>query len=233
MTSSGTYAYAPSIGELTLSAFERIQLRLPSLRQEHFRTARNEVNLMQASMSNLQPNLWKVETGSINLVSGTATYSIDARTVMILDAYLSLNNGLSTQTDRYITPISRSEYASYAAKFTSGQPTTYWFDRLISPTLTTWPVADATSTYVINYYACVQIQDASLTNGQTPDIPYLWLDAYVAGLAHRLARVYAPALEQLRMKDAKDAWDVAAAQNTEYVPFKIAPSIGRYYPGRS
>ena len=230
MTSSGTYSFAPSNGELVLSAFERIRLRLPSLRQEHFRTARQEMNFMQASMSNLQPNLWKVETGAISLVQGTPTYDITARTVMILDAYLTLNNGATNQTDRILIPVSRSEYASYATKFTHGPPTIYWFDRLISPTLTTWPVADGNGPYVINYYACVQTQDASLTSGQTPDIPYLWIDAYVAGLAHRLARVYAPDLEQMRKQDAQDAWNIAAEQNTEYVPMKIQPSIGRYYP---
>lgn len=228
MTSSGTYAFSVSSGEGVIAAFERIQIRVPSLGQEHMATARRELNFLFADFSNRQVNLWKVESLSITLVDTTETYNIPTRVVMILDAYLTLNNGLTTQTDRYITPISRTDYASYAAKFTAGPPTVYWFNRLISPTLTTWPVVDS-SDYVINYYACTQVQDAALKGGETPDVPYLWIDALIAGLAHRLARTYAPQLEAARKVDAQEAWTVAASQNIENVPIKLIPNIGQYY----
>lgn len=228
MTSSGTYNFSATYGDIVISAFERLQIRLPSIRQEHMRTARMELNYLLSAWGNLQPNLWKVEQITLTLVDGTATYDVPSRVVMILDAYLTLNNGSTNQNDRYITPISRTDYASYAAKFTPGPPTVYWFDRLISPTITTWPVVDS-SDYVINYYACVQVQDAALTGGQTPDIPYLWYDAMVAGIAHRLARAYAPQLEAIRKVDAKEAWDAAATQNVENVPTVLAPGLNRYY----
>lgn len=228
MTSSGTYNYSLSNGEAVIAAFERLQIRVPSLRQEHMLSARRELNLLLVEWSNKQVNLWKVEALQVPLISGTATYDIPARVVMILDAYITLNDGTTSQSDRYITPISRTDYASYASKFTPGPPTTYWFDRLISPTLTTWPVVDSDS-YVLNYYACSQTQDAALIGGETPDVPYLWLDALVAGLAHRLARSYAPTLEAQREKDAIAAWTTAATQNTENVPVQLAPNIGRYY----
>lgn len=228
MTSSGTYNFTLSNGEAVLSAYERIGVRVPSIRQEHMLTARREINLLFSQWSNLGVNLWKVELISVTLVDGTASYDVPTRVVMILDAYLRQNSGASNQTDRYIMPISRTDYASYAAKLTEGIPTVYWFDRLLSPTVTVYPVINA-SGYLFNYYAAVQIQDAALTSGQTPDVPYLWLDAMVAGLAHRLARIYAPALEQQRKADAKEAWDIAAEQNIENVPVKISPAIGRYF----
>lgn len=228
MTSSGTYNYSLSNGEAVIAAFERLQIRAPSLRQEHMLSARRELNFLLAEWSNRQVNLWRVEALQVTLVDGTATYDIPARVVMILDAFLTLNDGLTTQTDRYITPISRTDYASYAAKFTAGPPTTYWFDRTIAPTITTWPVVDS-SDYVLNYYACSQVQDAALTGGETPDIPYLWLDALVAGLSHRLSRTYAPQLEAQRKADAGEAWTTAATQNVENVPVVLAPNIGRYY----
>lgn len=228
MTSSGTYNFSLSIGDAVVAAFERVKIRAPSIRQEHMQTARREMNLLLAEYSNKQVNIWKTELIPITLVSGTAVYDVPTRVVMILDAYLTQNNGLTNQTDIYLTPISRTDYASYAAKFTSGNPTTYYFNRLLSPTLTTWPVINTTG-YVLNYYACTQTQDASLTSGQTPDIPYLWYDALVAGMSHRLARVYAPELEQQRKADAMEAWMTAAAQNTENTPVKAAPNLGRYY----
>lgn len=228
MTSSGTYSYSLSIGEAVLAAYERVRIRASSIRQEHMLTARREVNLLFSQWSNEGVNLWKVELISLTLVDGTASYDVSARVVMILDGYLRQNDGESDQTDRYIMPISRTDYASYAAKLTEGIPTVYWFNRLISPTVTFYPVINA-SGYLFNYYAAVQIQDAALTSGQTPDIPYLWLDAMVAGLSYRLARIYAPELEAQRKADAKEAWDIAAEQNVENVPVRIAPAIGRYY----
>jgi len=228
MTSSGTYDFSLSNGEAVLAAYERIRIRTPSIRQEHMLTARRELNLLLAEFSNKQVNLWKVELISVTLVDGTATYSVPSRVVMMLDAYIRLNDGETGQTDRYITPISRTDYATYAAKLTEGIPTVYWFDRQISPEFTTYPVIND-SGYLFNYYACSQVQDAYLTGGQTPDIPYRWTDALVAGLAYRLSRSYAPDLEQIRKADAQEAWNIAAAQDTENVSLRLVPSIGRYY----
>ncbi len=60
MTTSGTYGFNPSIGRCTLAAYERIQIRAPSILQEHMNTAYMESNLQMAHFSNLQPNLWNV-----------------------------------------------------------------------------------------------------------------------------------------------------------------------------
>lgn len=229
MASSGTYNFTATNGEVVLSAYERIRIRAPSLRVEHMVTARRELNFLLAEAANKQVNLWKVEQLSIPLVDATATYDVPARVVMILDAWITTNSGQVYQNDRYITPISRTEYASYSNKNTQGPPTTFWFDRLIQPTVTLWPVPQSTPVQEFNYFACVQMQDANLAGGETPDLPYLWLDWFVAGLAHRLARVYAQDLEVVRKADAVEAWQIAAAQNTENVPFNLAPGIGTYY----
>lgn len=229
MTSSGTTAFAPSNGEIVLAAYERIQIRAPSIRQEHMLTARREVNFLFSSWSNKTPNLWKVDLASQLLTAGTAAYSVDPSVVMILDAYISLNQGQTDQTDRFVTPISRTDYASYASKSTEGPPTVYWFDRLRSPTVTLWPVPDSSTTYYFNYYVCAQIQDANLAGGETPDVPYRFLDAMVADVAHRCARVYKPELEMQRKADAKEAWDIAASQDVENVPVKISPNFSGYY----
>lgn len=230
MATSGTYAFNPSVGQCTLAAYERIQIRAPSIRQEHMNTALFESNFLMAHFSNLQPNLWKVTQTSVNMVNGTSTYSVPSNVVMILDAWISTNSGTSQQTDLYITPVSRTEYASYANKQTPGRPTSFWFDRTPpAQNIIMWPVPDASGPYVLNYYACLQMQDSGFPGGQTPDVPFLWLDAYVAGLAHRFARVYKPDLEAVRKADALEAWKIAATQNTENVSLAIMPTIRTYY----
>jgi hypothetical protein len=191
--------------------------------------AREEMNLLFVEWSNKQVNLFKVTLTSVPLVSGTAVYSVPANVIMVLDAYITRNAGTTQASDIYITPLSRTEYASISNKQVPGMPTQFWLDRLISPTITMFPVPDANGPYVLNYYSCIQMQDLNLAGGETPDIPYRWLDAFVAGLAHRLSRGYAPKLEPQREKDAKEAWIVAATQDVENVNLSLAPSMRRYF----
>jgi hypothetical protein len=229
MTTSGTYVWTMSNGETVLEAYERIQVRAPSIRQEHMVSARRALNLLLVEASNRQVNLWKVQQNSFPLVQGTALYNLPANTVLVLDAWVSSNTGTPNQTDIYITPISRTEYATFSNKQTPGRPTSWWMDRLISPTLTVWPVPDASGPYVFNYFSCVQMQDANLPGGETPDLPFRWLDWFAAGLAHRLSRYYAPQLEAVRKEDAKEAWIIAASQDVEPVALALSPTLRSYY----
>ena len=229
MTTSGTTAFAPSNGELVIAAYERVQVRAPSLRQEHMLTAKRELNFMFREWDNRGVNLWKVERTQTTLTAGTATYSVAASTIMILDASIVLAFGTSNESRRYITPISRTTYLSFPNQQTQGFPTSYWFDRLESPTITFWPVPDSNGPYTFDYFSYTQIDDANLSGGETPDTVPRWFDAIVAGLAHRLSRVYAPNLEAMRKADAKEAFDVAATQDTESVPISFGFNVGAYY----
>jgi len=192
-------------------------------------SAREEMNLLFVEWSNKQVNLFKVELISVALVTTVPTYTVPLRVVMVLDAYISRNSGTQQQTNLVISPLSRSEFASLANPQNTGQPSQFWFDRLIAPTITMYPVPDGNGPYVLNYYACTQMQDANLPGGETPDIPYRWYDAFVAGLAHRLSRIYAPELEDKREKNAMDAWKIAATQDTENVGLSLSPSLQTYY----
>ena len=229
MTSSGTYNFQPSLGELVLNAFARCGVRRTAIMQEHMTDARFETNLMLASWANQGVNLWEVVLISVPLVQGQTTYTVPAKVVMILDAVIQQNTGTSSQFDRVIMPISRTEYSQTPNKLQQAPPTVFWFDRLINPTVTLWPVPDQTSTYTLNYYAVTQIQDAELTDVQTVDIPYRWLDALAAGLAARLAAIYAPDRMQMLEAKAQQAYIIAATQDTENVGLYITPGLSGYF----
>lgn len=224
MTTSTTYNFNPSLGSLALSAFGRIQVRPTEIVQSHLFSAQQESNLLLSEISNLQPNLWTVGLTSQVLTQGTATYSVAAQTAMILDVYI--NNGTN---DRLIFPISRTEYASYPDKTQQGTPTVFWYDRLVAQTITLWMVPDEAATYTMSYYSCRQVQDANYVNAQNVELPYRFLDAFVAGLAYRLARIYRPEQEQIRKADYQQAWDIAAGFDRENVPIYIFPGLGSYY----
>lgn len=228
MTTSGTYTFDPSLGELTLFAFNLCQLRNTSLTQEHMQSARVATNLMLSTWSNMGVNLWAVDLVTTPVVQGQATYAVDSNTVMILDAYMVTSQSGSS-IDRIILPVSRSEYATYPNKEQQGFPTVFWFDRLINPTVTLWPVPDGTSTSSLKYYRVRRLQDAGMTNAQTVDIPYLWLEAFADGLAYRLAKVWNPAMAAGLKAAADETYKIAADQNIEQASQFISPQIFGYY----
>tara|TARA_R110000868_G_scaffold388921_1_gene658035 strand:+ start:1285 stop:1974 length:690 start_codon:yes stop_codon:yes gene_type:complete len=228
MTTSGTYAFAPSLGELTLYAYNLCGVRNTALVQEHMSTARMATNLMLSRWANQGVNLWAVDLVEVPLVQGQTTYTVASDTVMVLDAYITIAQG-NSNTDRIILPVSRTEYASYPNKEQQGFPTTYWFDRLISPTMTLWPVPDGGQASTLKYYRVRQIQDAQYTSGQNVEIPYLWLEAFALGLAARLAQIWAPSLIATLKPLSDEAYQIAADQNTEYVSQYISPQIQGYF----
>jgi len=145
MSTSGTYSFGPSSGEVVLLALSRCQVRRAAILQEHLTDARMETNLMLVDWANRGgPNLWKVDLVTQALTQGTATYNVDPQTIMILDAYIEYG---SPATDRLIFPISRTEYASYPDKTIQNVPTVFWFDRLIAPTITLWAAPDGNGPY--------------------------------------------------------------------------------------
>ena len=229
MSTSGTYTFNPSLGELTLYAYNLIGVRNTAVLQEHMEAARMAANMLCSNWSNRGVNLWKVDLVTVPLVAGQATYSVDSNTVVMLDAYVETDNGGGQPIDRIILPISRTEYASYPNKEQQGFVTTFWFDRLISPTVTLWPVPDGTSAQYLKYYRVVQIQDSTLQNGAQVEIPYLWLDAFAYGLAARLAVIWSPDKVQMLKPLADEAYNVAAEQNVETAQQYISPQISGYY----
>ena len=152
MTTSGTYTYNPSLGELTLFAYNLAGVRNTAIAQEHMEAARMAANLMLANWSNRGVNLWAVDLVTVPLVTGQSTYNVDGDTVVMLDAYMVIDDGNADPIDRIILPISRTEYASYPNKEQQGFTTVFWFDRLIAPTVTLWPVPDGTSAQYLKYY---------------------------------------------------------------------------------
>ncbi len=223
---SETYSFAPSMGETVLYVYGLCGIRRTALTQQHYEDARMATNLMMGRWSADGVNLWQVDLQTINLVQGQSTYPVPSNTIVMLDMYVGFGN--NTEIDRIILPISRTEYASYPNKSQPGFPTTAWFDRLLAPTVTLWPVPNGQQT-VFKYYRLRQTQDSNMAGGLNVEIPYYFLEAYALGLAYRLALSWAndrvPVLKPL----ADEAWQIASRQNTETASVYISPQISGYY----
>lgn len=227
MATSGTYAFNPSLGELTLYAYQLIGLRPTSLLQEHFDAARTATNMILMRWSNQGVNLWSMQFYTTPLIQGQSNYSVSSNVVVVLDAYVSTGTAPNT-IDRIILPISRTEYMSYPNKSQQGFPTTFWFNRQLSPILTLWPVPDGSQTS-ITYSTVVQLQDANLSGTQQVDIPPIWLEALAYTLAMRLAQIWAPDKIAMMKSFADEAYDIAAKQNVETAQQYISPQIAGYF----
>jgi len=85
---SGTYTFDPSLGEMTLYAYNLIGVRNTAILQEHMESARMAANMLLGRWSSQGVNLWKVTRQSIPLVAGQPTYSVPTNNITMLDTYI-------------------------------------------------------------------------------------------------------------------------------------------------
>lgn len=224
MTVSGTTTFDLDLVEIVEEAFERCGAEVRS--GYDFRTARRSLNLLFMMWANQGLNMWAMEQGSQLLVAGTATYTLPADTVDLLEVLVRTGAGsASTQADLTINRVSVSTYASIPNKLSTGRPIQILVNRLrAAPTFTVWPVPDATQIYTLVYWRMRRFQDAG-TGVNTMDVPFRFLPALVAGLAYHLALKIPGAQERLQvLKEQYDAaWMLATEEDREKAPVKLVP----------
>jgi len=224
---TGSYSFAPSMGEMVLYAYGLCGVRRTAITQSHLEDARIATNILMGRWSADGVNLWQVDLCSIPLQQGQKTYSVPSNTIVMLDAYYTINNG-HQEIDRIMTPISRTEYANYPNKHQQGAPTVFWFDRLLAPTVTVWPAPNGQQA-AFKYYRLRQTQDSNLQNGANVEIPIYFLEAYATGLAYRLALSWAPAQAPGLKQIADESWGIASRQNVERANTYVSPMLNGYF----
>jgi len=190
---TGTTSFNLNLNELVEEAYERCGAEART--GYDFRTARRSLNLMLAEWANRGINMWTMDSGTIPLVAGTATYTLPLDTVDLLDSVIRTGTG-SNQVDIAISRIAESTYATIPNKNATGRPIQVWIQRLsgaspsagvtVNPQITVWPIPDSSTTYTYVYWRLRRLQDAGDgINGQ--DIPFRFLPVLVAGLAYYLS----------------------------------------------
>lgn len=232
-TPSGTSTFNLSDTMIVLEAFDRIQIRGPAITRHHLHTAKISLNLELQRWGNLGINLWKEVTGQvIPIVAGQATYPLPPNLITLTEMYYTTVNGdgAGYNNDRIMTPITRTQYAMIPNKLQPGQPTQYWFQRLQAPQVTIWqPPTQQAPAYVITWNGLLQIQDAGLGSGQTPDLVYRAFDALCAAMAHRLSVKFSPPpIQQMRKAEAVEAWNDFTTNDQELGAMIMAPNLAGY-----
>lgn len=229
--SSGTYNFNLANSQIVVEAYDRIGMRPTELDRHHFNSARTSLNLELMSWSNQGINLWKIVSGTINLVASQSVYTLPANIITITDLWFTTVGAAapSQSTDRLLTPLTRSEYAALPMKLMPGTPTSYWFQRLQVPQVTIWqPPQYGAPNYVCNWYGLQQIQDAGIGGGETPDVVDRGLDALCAGMAVRLASKFAPDRQQMKMQEQAVAWEAFTRTDQEQGPVIFSPTFSGY-----
>lgn len=223
MATSGTTAFNLDLTELVEEAFERAGSEMRS--GYDLKTARRSLNLLFADWSNRGVNMWTIEQGSQVLTPGTATYTLPADTVDLLEHVIRTGAGVaSTQADLTITRISVSTYATIPNKLQQARPIQVYINRQATPTFTVWPVPDDSQTYTLVYWRLRRLQDAG-TGVNTMDVPFRFLPCMVAGLAYYLALKVPGGAERLPVlkQQYDEAWELASTEDREKASVRFVP----------
>ena len=192
MATSGTTSFDLQIDDIIEEAYERCGLRTNS--GNDIRSARRSLNLLFSEWGNRGVHLWKVQLNEQQLTAGVATYTVPTNVNDVLEAYISSTaqaaDGPATN-DIALTKIDRSAYSALPNKLATGQPSQYYVNRQIDPTISLYVAPDASTYTYLKFYSINRIEDAgSFTN--TADVAYRFLPCMCSGLAFYLSQKRAP-----------------------------------------
>lgn len=227
MTTSGTTAFNMDFTEIAEEAWERAGREMRS--GYDLRTARRSMNLMTIEWQNRGINMWTIDSGTINLVSGTSRYALPADTIDLLEHQIRTNNGnASTQADLTISRISVSTYATIPNKLSEGRPIQLYVERLRdAPHVNVWPVPN-NNDYILYYWRMRRVEDAG-AGAQTADMNFRFFPCLVAGLAYYIAMKVPELVDRIPMLKAvyDEQYTLAAGEDREKTSERFVPRISR------
>ena len=144
---------------------------------------------------------------------------------VIQHVYLSSNN-----REIVIAPFNRDDYANQPNKnSTSATVTNYYFEKLIEPQVTVWPVPTDNTNHLV-LFRHRQLQDIG-TLTETIEIPARWLESITWQLAVRLA-FELPGIDPARRAEVVQMAGSMTAEvesgETDNAPLYFQPAIGVY-----
>ena len=215
----------PDIPDIFEEAYQRAGLELRT--GNDLRNARRSFNILTMEWQNRGLNLWTIEAGTQVLTAGTATYTLPADTVDVIEHQIRTGTGTS-QTDTNLTRVSVSTYAKQSAKNTTGKPTQIFIQRLAaSTTVTLWPVPDSASTYTLSYYRIAGIDGISsgIDGTTTSFVPPRFVPCLVSGLAYYIAMKRPEVANRVTplKQEYEFQFELAAGEDSESASARFVP----------
>jgi len=222
MATSGTTNFTLRVDEIIEEAFERCGLQ--TRKGYDLDTARRSLNILFAEWANRGLNLWKITQGSKTLVASQPSYSFSSPEEQGIVDILSaiVNNGTN---DFSVDRVSRMAYLDLPNKTETGQPSEWYFERTLVPTLYVYTSPDDTKTYTFKYYALRRIEDAGSYSNDV-DLPFRFIPCMCAGLAYYIAMKKAPDRVQLLKQVYEEEFARAAAEDATRASIHLVPAQG-------
>ena len=228
MATSSTNTFDLDVEEIIEEAYEKAGLEATS--GYDLNTARRSLNLMFSDWANRGINLWTIESGTETLTSGTASYTMPADTIDLIEYTIRTNAGnTSTQTDTTLNRISVATYATIPNKLSKGKPIQIYIDRAqAAPVVYLYPVPDDAQTYTLFYYRIARMEDVGSPASNTLDLPARFIPCATAGLAYYLSLKHAEIPEKVIALKAlyDEQWQLAADEDREKAPVRFVPYGG-------
>jgi hypothetical protein len=151
--------------------------------------ARRTLNLLLIDWMNRGILLWKQNIATLDLTSGTSSYTLPSSLIDITELVHRTVNGSNT-TDLALDRLSMEEYQRITNKTQTGRPTQYAINRLRDAAqLYLWPTPDTTTasgTPLLSYFSFNKVEDVTKSN-QDADIPFRFLPCLSTGLAYKMS----------------------------------------------
>lgn len=197
------------------------------------RSARRSINLLFADWANRGVNLWTIDERTEPLIQDQAEYDLTPTTNDIVDVIEQVVQIVGQQPIvRYnMTRVSISTQATRTNPNITGRPVEVWYNRRVDGiTAHIWPLPPATGQYTLVYTVLRRMDDAG-AYGNTPDMPYRFLPAFISGLALMIAEKKQPdnlpLIGRLSQKYEAD-WQRAADEDREKATLNIIPRSSSY-----
>ena len=222
MTTSGTATLEFDVNEILQEAWERATGGGDLRSGYQLRTARRSLNLLLLEWANQGLNLFTIEEFTIPLVQGQAIYALPEDTVDLIEHVVRQNSGIN-QTDRVVTRMSVSTYATLSNKNIVGIPNQIYINRQSEPKITLYPIPQSND-YTLICWRLRRIQDA-VTGGNTMDMPFRFVPALIAGVAYKISQKVPEGTQRMIIleKMYRDAWDDAAAEDRDRASVRLVP----------
>jgi len=218
----------PDIAELFEEAYERAGLSMRS--GYDVKTARRSLNLLTLEWQNRGLNLFTIDSGTQVLTAGTASYTMPADTIDLIEHQLRTGSGVN-QVDTSLERVSVSTYAQQTNKNTAGRPTQIYVARNASDvTITLWPVPDTTTAYTLLYYRLKGIDGLASGVGTSAAVPPRFIPALVSGLAYHVAMKKPEAISRAAALKAEyeQQFELAAGEDEDRSSVRFVPYMGTF-----
>jgi len=215
----------PDLSEIFEEAYERAGLQLRS--GYDLKTIRRSLNILQLEWQNRGLNLFTVDSGTLSLTPGTATYTMPTDTIDLIEHQIRTGTG-TDQSDYTLRRVTVSTYAKQANKNSQGRPTLIYVDRQATEVnVTFWPVPDSSS-YSLAYHRLKGIDGLEKGIAGSASIPPRFVPALTAGLALHVAMKNPESANRVQALSAEyeKQYTLAAEEDQDNSPWFVRPFGG-------